>query len=193
MRQSCEPILPLFRRVAPRLHDRLADGPLPWCARRVKLVNGSKVSTPDTPANQAPFPQQRGQEAGLDLRAIEQMMEIDVLRCLTPDRVLRETAVHVLAYNLVRALMCKAVQRCELLPRTLSFTARLQFLLSHCGSCGHRPCDTLEVRSCLVVSITHRVADRPARKEPGAVKRRRKAYPLLTKPGAQARAELRNH
>ncbi len=32
-------------------------------------------------------------------------------------------------YNLIRALMCKAAQQHELLPRTLSFKACLQFLL----------------------------------------------------------------
>lgn len=55
----------LFRRVAQRLHDRLADGALLWCGRRVKIVDGSTVSMPDTAANQARFPQQSGQKAGL--------------------------------------------------------------------------------------------------------------------------------
>ena len=130
--------------------------------------------------------------AELDLRCIKQVMAMDVLRCLTPDMVLKEIAVHLLAYNLIRALMCKAAQHYELLPRTLSFKACLQFLLSHRGSFGHRSFDALEVRSFLVVLITHRVADRPGRKEPRAVKRRPKPYPLLTKPRAQARAELRS-
>ena len=37
---------------------------------------------------------------------------------------------------------------------------------------------------------SHRVGDRPGRSEPHAVKRRRKPYPLLTKPRDEARNEL---
>ena len=37
---------------------------------------------------------------------------------------------------------------------------------------------------------SHRVGNRPDRVEPRAVKRRPKPHPLLTKPRAQARAEL---
>jgi hypothetical protein len=44
-------------------------GQLPddWCwqGRRVRLIDGTTVTMPDTLANQAIFPQQRGQQAGL--------------------------------------------------------------------------------------------------------------------------------
>ena len=36
-----------------------------WHGRRVRLVDGTTVSMPDTPDNQAAYPQQRGQKAGL--------------------------------------------------------------------------------------------------------------------------------
>ncbi len=36
-----------------------------WRGRRVKLVDGTTVTMPDTPENQAVFPQQKGQKAGL--------------------------------------------------------------------------------------------------------------------------------
>jgi hypothetical protein len=36
-----------------------------WQGRRVRLVDGTTVTMPDTPANQAAFPQQRGQKPGL--------------------------------------------------------------------------------------------------------------------------------
>lgn len=41
----------------------------------------------------------------LDLRAIKSVMRMDVLRCKTPEMVRKEIAVHLLAYNLVRAVM----------------------------------------------------------------------------------------
>lgn len=36
-----------------------------WRERRVRLVDGTTLSLPDTPANQARYPQQRGQQEGL--------------------------------------------------------------------------------------------------------------------------------
>jgi hypothetical protein len=36
-----------------------------WHSRRVRIVDGTTVTMPDTPANQAAFPQQRGQKPGL--------------------------------------------------------------------------------------------------------------------------------
>ena len=36
-----------------------------WRGRRVRIIDGTTVTMPDTAANQARFPQQRGQEAGL--------------------------------------------------------------------------------------------------------------------------------
>jgi hypothetical protein len=36
-----------------------------WNGRRVRIVDGTTVTMPDTPANQSSYPQQRGQKAGL--------------------------------------------------------------------------------------------------------------------------------
>jgi hypothetical protein len=36
-----------------------------WFGRRVRLVDGTTVTLPDTPANQATYPQQRGQKPGV--------------------------------------------------------------------------------------------------------------------------------
>jgi hypothetical protein len=36
-----------------------------WRGRRVRIVDGTTLTMPDTPANQAAFPQQRGQQPGL--------------------------------------------------------------------------------------------------------------------------------
>jgi len=74
----------------------------------------------------------------LDLRAIKTVMQMDILRCKTPTMVEKEIAAHLLAYNLVRAVMAQAADRAKLLPRQLSFKAVLQLLnafemnLHHC-------------------------------------------------------------
>ena len=41
----------------------------------------------------------------LDFRSIKTLMKMEVLRCKSPDRVRKEISVHLLAYNLLRALM----------------------------------------------------------------------------------------
>ncbi len=45
---------------------------------------------------------------GLHFRQIKTMLGMDVLRCLTPRMVLKELAMHRIAYNLIRALMQRA-------------------------------------------------------------------------------------
>ncbi len=130
--------------------------------------------------------------AELELRSVKQVMSMDVLRCQTLDMVLKEIAVHILAYNLIRAVMFKAAEQHSSAPRTLSFKACLQFLLNHSVVLGCRLFDSCDAALFFVILITHRVAERPGRKEPRAVKRRPKTYPLLTKPRDQARAEIRD-
>jgi hypothetical protein len=64
----------------------------------------------------------------LDFRSIKTVMQMDVLRCKSPDMVRKEIAAHLLAYNLVRTIMAQAACLAHLLPRQLSFKATLQVL-----------------------------------------------------------------
>jgi putative transposase len=54
----------LMRSLGRRLHDELPEDWL-WCGRRVKVVDGTTVSMPDTEANQREYPQSRSQKPGL--------------------------------------------------------------------------------------------------------------------------------
>ena len=47
----------------------------------------------------------------LDFRSIKTMMKMDILRCGTPDMVRKEIDVHLLVYNMIRALMCRAAEK----------------------------------------------------------------------------------
>ncbi len=47
----------------------------------------------------------------LDLRSIKTMMKMDVLRCGSPDMVRKEIDVHLLVYNMIRALMVRAAKK----------------------------------------------------------------------------------
>jgi hypothetical protein len=52
----------------------------------------------------------------LDLRSLKRTMQMDVLRCKTPELVRKEVWAHVLAYNLVRTVMAQAAAAHNLEP-----------------------------------------------------------------------------
>jgi len=130
--------------------------------------------------------------AELDIRAIKETMNMDILRCKTPLMVRKEMWTCLLAYNLIRRTMLESALKSNRSPRTLSFAAAMQsvasswqvILLSN---------DTIAermVKAELQNMAGHIVGNRPGRVEPRAVKRRPKPHALLTKPREQARAEL---
>jgi IS4 transposase len=57
----------------------------------------------------------------LDFRAIKTVMQMNILRCKTPEMIRQEIAVHLFAYNLVRTVMAQAACLAHVLPRPLSF------------------------------------------------------------------------
>jgi hypothetical protein len=128
----------------------------------------------------------------LDLRSIKSVMQMDILRCKTPTMVEKEIATHLLAYNLVRAVMAQAAYCHQLLPRQLSFKAALQLLNAFEMSLRHYPgADALGPRAHLLHAIARRrLLPRPGRVEPRAVKRRAKPHDLLTRPRHVERRRL---
>ena len=128
----------------------------------------------------------------LDIRAIKCTMGMDVLRCKTPEMVRREIWTCLLAYNLIRQTLLQAAHRGGLPPRRLSFTAALQKTTASWGTLlvvGDATAAEL-----IDLHLSHlarqQVGNRPDRIEPRAIKRRPKEHALLTKPRAEARAEL---
>jgi hypothetical protein len=119
----------------------------------------------------------------LDLRSIKSVMQMAVLRCLTPVMVEKEIAVHLLAYNLIRAAMANAAAVGNIHPRQLSFKASMQLLRAFDIDARHDPGITTSSRYDLLLrAITSNVLPcRPARVEPRVKKRRSSNYPLMTK------------
>lgn len=120
----------------------------------------------------------------LDLRSIKAVMQMDILRCKSPQMVTKEIAVHVLAYNLVRAVMARAAYLGHVLPRQLSFKGALQMLNAFEENLRHCPRGRLAIRHAHVLAgiVQLRLPHRPGRVEPRAVKRRPKPRRLLTQP-----------
>jgi hypothetical protein len=128
----------------------------------------------------------------LDLRSLKVTLRMDVLRGKSPQIVRKEIWAHLLAYNLIRAVIAQAAVEYGALPRMLSFKAALQSLhafgtfLCLCGP-SHLP-DLYPTMLSLIAS--QHVGDRPDRFEPRARKRRPKSYPYLTMPRKTCKAAL---
>jgi len=120
----------------------------------------------------------------LDFRSIKAVMQMDILRCKTPQMVCKEIAAHLLAYNLVRAVMARAAYLSAVLPRQLSFKGALQVLRAFEENLRHSPHGRLEIRHAHVLAgiAQMRLPERPGRVEPRVVKRRPKPHRLLTEP-----------
>ena len=131
----------------------------------------------------------------LDLRSVKQTLQMDILRCKTPELVRKEIWTHVLAYNLIRTIMAQAASKHDIQPRNISFKGALQFLeefqrlidyQSHRGR-AYRMILYQKLLDCIAC---HRVADRPGRFEPRLLKRRPKHFAFLRKPRHVIKSEM---
>ena len=120
---------------------------------------------------------------------------MDILRGKSPDIVRKEVWAHLLAYNLVRALMVQAAVGVGRRPDEVSFKGALQTFngfLPHLLAASTTT-QAAERWAAMIAAIgEHRVGDRPDRYEPRAIKRRRKKYPPLLMTRAAARQCLRD-
>jgi hypothetical protein len=123
----------------------------------------------------------------LYFRDIKISLRMDVLRCLTPDMVRKELAMHVIAYNLIRATMLQAAHAANKDADRMSFKRTCQTLREWASLLALAPEKQL---SALHTALLHAIARdplpaRPNRTEPRARKRRPKNYQLLNQPRHQ--------
>ena len=132
---------------------------------------------------------ERRWEGEVDIRSIKSTMQMDVLRCKTPEMVHKEIWAHLLAYNLLRTVMAVAAAENGLEPRQVSFKGAKQAVTAFAPKLeAARP----EARPALIDALLaviayHRVGDRPGRWEPRARKRRPKPGARLGQPRAEAK------
>ncbi len=122
--------------------------------------------------------------AELDLRSLKETLGMGVLRGQSPEMVRKEIWAHLLAYNLIRAVIAQSAVAHGVLPRKVSFTGALQALRAFGTFLGLARGSRLQelYREMLAAIASQRVGDRPDRFEPRARKRRPKPYPHLTTP-----------
>jgi hypothetical protein len=116
---------------------------------------------------------ERRWEGEVDLRSIKISMQMDILRCKTPDMIHKELWTHLLAYNLLRTVMAVAADENDLKPRQLSFKGAKQALTAFAPKLeAARPEQRASLLDAMLAAIAyHRVGNRPGRWEPRARKR----------------------
>jgi hypothetical protein len=132
---------------------------------------------------------ERRWDGEIDIRSIKSTMQMDILRCKTPEMVHKEIWVHLLAYNLLRTVMAIAASENGLEPRQVSFKGAKQAVTAFAPKLeAARPADRPAlIDAMLAVIAYHRVGDRPGRWEPRARKRRPKPGARLNQPRAVAK------
>lgn len=133
--------------------------------------------------------------AELDLRSLKRTLQMDVLRCKTPDLVRKELWTHVLAYNLIRTVMAQAAAQHGTEPRSISFKGTVQTLEAFQPVIALHPDQAPALRLHVYQQIldavaVHRVANRPDRFEPRLRKRRFKHHGFLRKPRSETKRDM---
>jgi len=120
----------------------------------------------------------------VDFRSIKTQLGMEMLRCQSAEMVKKEIAVHLLAYNLIRANIARAA--C-LNDKELSFMSAVQLMRNTASLC-------LTLTEVAVGKLIHPLLIAMAQTEVGqrnrpnqqrVIKRRPKGYPLMTKPRSE--------
>jgi len=119
----------------------------------------------------------------VDFRTLKTHMGMEMLRCKTADMVNKEIAVHLLAYNLIRANLARAACLNDKIPRYLSFMAAVQLMRNTTSLCITMTGAALgKLMPALLMAITQtEVGKRKRPNQPRVIKRRPKAYSLMMK------------
>jgi hypothetical protein len=122
----------------------------------------------------------------LHFHQLKTILHLDVLRCQSPELITKELQLHLIVYNLIRALMQKAAHRHDVSLARISFKGTLDTLrqwseVIHASS-GQPRKQSLLIADMLRLIALDTLPHRPGRSEPRAKKRRPKNFHLLTRP-----------
>ena len=134
--------------------------------------------------------------AELDIRATKQNLNLNHVRCKSPEMVRRELWTTLLAYNLVRTTAAAAALLHDKRPRQISFTGTCQYILASWTDLARGRIAPERITAHCLTMLSKiaecEVANRPGRIEPRVLKRRRHGYKLMQQPRAVLIAQLQN-
>ena len=122
----------------------------------------------------------------------EVTLQMDVLRCKSPQMVRKELWCYLLAYNLVRHLIWEVEQTKDGGVGRTSFKGTIQYLISFRAffSVTTPRLNSVLLKQVFDLIAAQEVPYRPHRVEPRVKKRRPKKYNLMNKPRAELKAAL---
>jgi hypothetical protein len=129
----------------------------------------------------------------LFFRDIKTVLQMEHLRCKSPAMVQKEFLMHLIAYNLIRCVMLEATRAHEVPLERISFKGAVDAVRQYCPALAQARAVKKRrelVRELVRVLAADLVPERPGRREPRAVKRRPKPYPLLNRPRRRFREIL---
>jgi hypothetical protein len=120
----------------------------------------------------------------INFRDIKTTMDMDVLRCKTPEMIRKEIVIHFIVYNAIRQLMLESAEFSKTEVRRVSFKASIQAIRQwepHLIQLTRS--NKWQLLHQLYQLVAQKVVlKRPGRREPRAMKRRPKNYQRMTKP-----------
>jgi hypothetical protein len=124
----------------------------------------------------------------LDFRSLKTDLNMEMLRCKTPEIIEKEIAVRFMAYNLIRVNIAASAINHNKIARQVSFKSAVQVLntasLSFLSLSLKALKDAYVAISAAIVSTP--IGKRKSPSQPRAIKRRPKGYPLLIVPRSEA-------
>jgi len=124
----------------------------------------------------------------LCLRDLKTTMGMEELRCKTPAMAEKELLAYLVAHNLVRCVIAESVARYQVDLQRISFKGSVDALRQYSDAIAKARSQTMrrQLWEDLLLNLARDLVRlRPDRREPRAVKRRPKPYPLLNKPRHQ--------
>ena len=126
----------------------------------------------------------------LILDDIKTTLQMDMLSCRSPTMVQKELEMHLIGYNLTRALMQDAALLCHVPLARISFKGTLDTMRQYIHILARIPMRQGGKRRALYARMIETIGqdlvpERPGRREPRCLKRRPKPFPFLTKPRRQ--------
>jgi hypothetical protein len=121
----------------------------------------------------------------LCFRDIKATLGMDQLRCQSPEMAEKELLAYLIAHNLIRCVMAQAAAQHERDLERISFKGAVDALRQYSPAIAQARNQKLrrQLWEDLLLNLARDlVRCRPNRREPRAVKRRPKAYPLLNQP-----------
>lgn len=124
----------------------------------------------------------------LCLRDLKTTMGMEELRCKTPEMAQKELLTYLVAHNLIRCVIAEAVARYQVNLERVSFKGSVDALRQYSDAIAKAPNQKMrrQLWEDLLLNLARDlVRYRPNRREPRALKRRPKPYPLLSQPRRQ--------